>query len=509
MFRLPFRAGSQPWPGWIFFRFFTQTVRKYNQKRVTVQYAIQTNGLAITEEWAEFFSKDHFLVGISLDGTPDVHDALRPDAQGNGTWDKITQTIKLLRRCGVECNLLCVVTKRLAKKAERVYKSMKATGVRYLQFIPCLDPLDTPQGQQNYSLTPELYAQFLCAMFDAWYRDWKTSTYISIRLFEDYIHLLMGSPAGTCSTTGTCGAYMVVEGSGAVYPCDFFCLDAYKLGTGAKRHPAIAAYRQENADIYHRRLADPRRVPAVQMDPPVPRRLQARPQCYRHCAAQLLLQSPAKVFCLCGTAPVRDGPRRSNVPLKRRQILLDKKNKYWQLFLSTFKLSACTFGGGFVIIPLMRERFVKELRWIEEEEMLDLTAIAQSSPGSIAINASILVGYHVAGIPGVLITVVGAALPPLIIISIISAFYQAFRSNKYVSMAMAGMLAGVAAVVFDVVINMAWPILKKKRWLPIAVMLAAFLATRFFSVNIILIILVCGVIGALDTLYLQKREDDK
>ena len=95
---------------------------------------------------------------------------------------------------------------------------------------------------------------------------------------------------------------------------------------------------------------------------------------------------------------------------------MDKKNKYWQLFLSTFKLSACTFGGGFVIIPLMRERFVKELHWIEEEEMLDLTAIAQSSPGSIAINASILVGYNVAGIPGALITVVGAALPPLIII---------------------------------------------------------------------------------------------
>lgn len=95
---------------------------------------------------------------------------------------------------------------------------------------------------------------------------------------------------------------------------------------------------------------------------------------------------------------------------------MHKKNKYWQLFLSTLKLSACTFGGGFVIIPLMRERFVKELHWIEEEEMLDLTAIAQSSPGSIAINASILVGYHVAGIPGALITVVGAALPPLIII---------------------------------------------------------------------------------------------
>ena len=180
-----------------------------------------------------------------------------------------------------------------------------------------------------------------------------------------------------------------------------------------------------------------------------------------------------------------------------------------KLFLSTLYLSAFTFGGGYVIVTLMKTKFVDQYHWIDEEEMLDLTAIAQSSPGSIAINASILVGYNVAGIPGALITVVGAALPPLIIISIISAFYQAFRSNKYVSMAMAGMLAGVAAVIFDVVINMAWSILKNKRLLPIAVMLAAFLATRFFSVNIILIILVCGVIGALDTLYLQKREDDK
>ena len=205
---------------------------------------------------------------------------------------------------------------------------------------------------------------------------------------------------------------------------------------------------------------------------------------------------------------MRDGPRRSNVPLKRRQILLDKKNKYWQLFLSTFKLSACTFGGGFVIIPLMRERFVKELRWIEEEEMLDLTAIAQSSPGSIAINASILVGYHVAGIPGALITVVGAALPPLIIISIISAFYQAFRSNKYVSMAMAGMLAGVAAVICDVVLTMGGSVLRQKRVLPVLVLVGSFAAARFWGVNIMVIILVCGLIGAADTCCQEKKKKE-
>lgn len=226
-----FQGGEPTLAGLDFFLFFTQTVRKYNQKRVTVQYAIQTNGLAVAEEWAKFFREENFLVGISLDGTPDVHDALRPDASGDGTWTRVMQTIKMLEQYHIECNLLCVVTKRLAKKAERVYKSMKATGVRYLQFIPCLDPLGEQRGIESYSLSPELYAQFLCALFDAWYRDWKTGVYVSVRLFEDYIQLLMGAPTGTCSTTGACGSYMVVEGSGAVYPCDFYCLDEYKLGT--------------------------------------------------------------------------------------------------------------------------------------------------------------------------------------------------------------------------------------------------------------------------------------
>ena len=180
-----------------------------------------------------------------------------------------------------------------------------------------------------------------------------------------------------------------------------------------------------------------------------------------------------------------------------------KSHVYRMLFFSTLKLSACTFGGGFVIIPLMRQRFVEELGWIEEQEMLDLTAIAQSSPGAIAVNASILVGYHVAGIPGALLTVLGTVLPPLIILSVISLFYQAFRNNAIVNMAMAGMLCGVAAVIFDVVINMAKSVFQKKKVLPVLVMLGSFAAVRFFDVNIIIVIAVCGVIGAMET---WKRE---
>ena len=183
-------------------------------------------------------------------------------------------------------------------------------------------------------------------------------------------------------------------------------------------------------------------------------------------------------------------------------------SKLWTLFKSMFVLSACTFGGGFVIIPLMRRKFVEELHWIEEEEMMDLTAIAQSSPGAIAVNASILVGYHVAGIPGALLTILGTVLPPLAIISVISLFYQAFRNNQIVTMAMAGMLCGVATVIFDVVVNMVRSIVSQKRILPLLVMAGAFTAVRFFSVNIILIILICGVIGAIDTYRREKAQKE-
>ena len=116
---------------------------------------------------------------------------------------------------------------------------------------------------------------------------------------------------------------------------------------------------------------------------------------------------------------------------------------YWTLFASTFMLSAVTFGGGYVIVPLLKRKFVDELHWIDEQEMLDMVAIAQSSPGPLAVNASIIIGYRMAGVPGALLTALGTVLPPLVIISVISAFYAAFRDNRIVSLVLKGMQAGV------------------------------------------------------------------
>lgn len=170
---------------------------------------------------------------------------------------------------------------------------------------------------------------------------------------------------------------------------------------------------------------------------------------------------------------------------------------YLTLFWSTLKISAFTFGGGFVIIPMLRSKFVNSLHWIEDGEMLDLIAIAQSTPGAIAVNASVLIGYKVAGVRGALITVLGTVLPPLVILSVISAFYALFRDNMIVSCVLKGMQAGVAAVILDVVITMAQNIIKDRCIFPVLIMAAAFCAAFVFNFNVIYIVLVCGLIGAL------------
>lgn len=177
-----------------------------------------------------------------------------------------------------------------------------------------------------------------------------------------------------------------------------------------------------------------------------------------------------------------------------------------KLFVSMLYISAFTFGGGFVIVTLMKRKFVDELHWLEEQEMLDLTALAQSSPGAIAVNAAILVGWRVAGFAGMLVAVLGTILPPLLILSVISAFYAAFASNRYVALVLKGMQAGVAAVVLDVVFSLGSKVARERSPLQILVMIAAFLATFFFKINVVLIILAAALIGVARALLLRRRE---
>mgnify|MGYP001306643430 CR=1 FL=1 len=177
-----------------------------------------------------------------------------------------------------------------------------------------------------------------------------------------------------------------------------------------------------------------------------------------------------------------------------------------KLFLSTLYLSAFTFGGGYVIVTLMKKKFVDEYHWIDEQEMLDLVAIAQSSPGAIAVNGAIVVGYKLAGRAGVLTSVIATVLPPFTILTLISFCYAAFRSNLFVGWMLNGMQAGVGAVIMEVVWEMSSGIIKEKQTVPLLVMAAAFIANYFFGVSAIIIILLCIGLGIVTTLSREKQK---
>ncbi|MBR3436536.1 MAG: chromate transporter [Lachnospiraceae bacterium] len=183
--------------------------------------------------------------------------------------------------------------------------------------------------------------------------------------------------------------------------------------------------------------------------------------------------------------------------------------RLFQIFISTLYLSAFTFGGGYVIVTLLKQKFVDQLHWIDDEEMLDMVAIAQSSPGPIAVNGAIVVGYKLAGIPGILAGVLGAVIPPFVILTMISFCYEAFKDLFAVQALLKGMKAGVSAVIMSVVWDMGSGVVKSKDWINIAVMIAAFVVNYFMKVNVIFIILAVAVIGVFRTLIQEKRNGGK
>ncbi|WP_440896541.1 chromate transporter [Amphibacillus sp. Q70] len=178
---------------------------------------------------------------------------------------------------------------------------------------------------------------------------------------------------------------------------------------------------------------------------------------------------------------------------------------YFLLFRITFSISAFTFGGGYIAIPMMRKYFVNNLELISKQELLDMAAIAQSTPGAIAVNIAVLVGYRIAGVTGAIISCIGTILPPLIILSIISMFYQAFRSNRVISAILKGMEAGVAAVIVDLVIDMSQGIFKQRDLLLTLMVPATFIASFIFNINVLIIIIFCSILCFAQAYVKNKR----
>lgn len=168
---------------------------------------------------------------------------------------------------------------------------------------------------------------------------------------------------------------------------------------------------------------------------------------------------------------------------------------YWKLFQSTFLISAFTVGGGFVIIPLLRAKYVDEYGWLDDKETLNLVSIAQSMPGVVAVNVAIILGYRMAGLRGALTALAATILPPLVTLSVISCAYDWFATNPYVRYALKGMQCGATALIVNVAIDLLQKQWRKKLLWPLAIIVGTFVANFFFGVNIMLLVVIDGLLG--------------
>ena len=218
-----FQGGEPLLAGLPFFKAFVKKVQE--AVRCPVHYALQTNGLLLDDACAAFFREHGFLIGLSLDGDRRTNDRYRLDKNGRSTFARVLTAAETLRRHGVDFNILSVIDDKNAAEFETTYAFFKAQGFDCLQCIPCVDEGD------GVSLSADAYEAFLKKCFDLWYADFQNGRYVSIRHIDNYIGVLLGHPPENCAMCGICGNYFVVEANGDLYPCDFYCKAAYRLGS--------------------------------------------------------------------------------------------------------------------------------------------------------------------------------------------------------------------------------------------------------------------------------------
>ncbi|MBQ8501304.1 MAG: anaerobic sulfatase-maturation protein [Bacteroides sp.] len=207
-----------------------------------IDNCIQTNGTLLTDEWCDFFRRNNWLVGVSIDGPQEFHDEYRRNKQGRPSFQKVMQGIRLLKKHGVEWNAMAVVNDYNADYPLEFYRFFKDLECRYIQFTPIVERLlphadgrhiaspqeESAKGVADFSVSPEQWGNFLCTLFDEWVRH-DVGRYF-IQLFDSTLANWMGQQPGVCSLARTCGHAGVMEWNGDVYSCDHFVFPEYKLG---------------------------------------------------------------------------------------------------------------------------------------------------------------------------------------------------------------------------------------------------------------------------------------
>lgn len=225
-----YQGGEPTLRGLAFYEKAIEYQKQYNKHGVRVQNVMQTNGYLLDDAWCRFFKENNFLIGISVDGLKEIHDAYRHTRKQETTFDRIMESTKLLDHYRVDYNILTVVTPEVAQNISQIYDFYKKKGWMFQQYIACLEPFGEAHGQRKYALSAGQYGEFLSGLFDKWYEDWKKGKQPFIRQFENFVGILLGMSPEACDQRGICGLQHVVEADGSVYPCDFYMMDEYRLG---------------------------------------------------------------------------------------------------------------------------------------------------------------------------------------------------------------------------------------------------------------------------------------
>jgi uncharacterized protein len=240
------QGGEPTLCGLDFFRQAVEYQKQFGRTGQSVANSLQTNGILINDDWAQFFAEYKFLVGLSLDGPPDVHNYYRRSSDGRDSYDYALRAARIMNQHKVEFNILAVVNELTARNAARIYRHFRELGFDYLQFIPCVERDPQTGGPAPFSVSPEGYGDFLCALFDEWAKDfedgWPT---VSERTFDSLMHTYIGMPAPMCVFMEECGDYVVVEHSGDVYSCDFYVEPSCHLGSLLDRDLSLLAASQQ------------------------------------------------------------------------------------------------------------------------------------------------------------------------------------------------------------------------------------------------------------------------
>ncbi|AEF81684.1 radical SAM/SPASM domain-containing protein [Leadbettera azotonutricia] len=233
---IAFQGGEPALAGLEWFQDFMGLADAYCENRnAAIQYAFQTNGILLDENWALFFKQHQVLVGLSIDGSLRFHDRNRVDTEGHGTWERLLRAKKLLEDYRVEYNMLCVLTNELADHADKVWRFILQEKIDFIQFIPCLENLGTagsaiPANQRGNTLKPARFAKFYMQLFTLWRQELQTGHYVSIKFFDDTANWFLKAIPSFCGINGRCHTQYAVEADGSVYPCDFYALDSWNLG---------------------------------------------------------------------------------------------------------------------------------------------------------------------------------------------------------------------------------------------------------------------------------------